>query len=67
MMPTGFATDTSSTTGMRPTTLRLGKVCSQTIGRVEKFGVFINHADTLRRMWSEWLIEQKRRDDERGW
>ena len=37
------------------------------IGRVEKFGVFINHADRLRQMWSEWLVEQKRRRDERGW
>jgi hypothetical protein len=38
----------------------------KTIGRVEQFGVFMNHADTLRRMWSEWLIEKQRRDDERG-
>jgi hypothetical protein len=37
------------------------------IGRVEKFGVYINHADRLRLMWSEWLVEQKRRRDERGW
>jgi hypothetical protein len=37
------------------------------IGRVEKFGVLINHADKLRRMRSEWLVEQKRREDERGW
>jgi hypothetical protein len=39
----------------------------KTIGRVEKFGVLINHADRLRQMWSEWRIEQQRRDDERGW
>ena len=39
----------------------------KTIGRVEKFGVLINHADRLRLMWSEWLVEQKRRRDERGW
>jgi hypothetical protein len=37
------------------------------IGRVEKFGVHINLADTLRHEWSLWLVEQKRRDDERGW
>ena len=36
------------------------------IGRVEKFGVFINHADRLRLMWTQWLAEQKRRGDERG-
>ena len=39
----------------------------QAIGRVEKFGVLINHADKLRLMWSEWVLEQKRRRDERGW
>ena len=39
----------------------------QAIGRVEKFGVIVNHADRLRQMWSEWLVEQKRRRDERGW
>jgi hypothetical protein len=38
-----------------------------TIGRIEHFRVLINHAATLRRMWSEWLLEQKRRGDERGW
>jgi hypothetical protein len=37
------------------------------IGRVEKFGVLINHADRLRLMWSEWLVEQERRRKERGW
>ena len=37
------------------------------IGRVEKFGVFIQHADRLRLMWTEWVVEQKRRRDERGW
>ena len=36
------------------------------IGRVEQFGVCVNLADTLRLMWSQWLIEKKRRDDERG-
>ena len=36
------------------------------IGRVEGFGVAMNHADTLRRMWTEWLVEKKRGDDERG-
>jgi hypothetical protein len=39
----------------------------KTIGRVEKFGVFINHADRLRLMWTQWLAEQERRRDERGW
>ena len=39
----------------------------QAIGRVEKFGVIVNHADRLRQMWSGWLVEQKRRGDERGW
>jgi hypothetical protein len=33
----------------------------KTIGRVEKFGVLINHADRLRLMWSEWLLAQRRR------
>ena len=37
------------------------------IGRVEKFGVFVNHADRLRLMWTQWLAERQRRDDERGW
>jgi hypothetical protein len=36
------------------------------IGRVEKFGVFINHADRLRLMWSEWVLAQRRLRDERG-
>ena len=39
----------------------------QAIGRVEKFGVFINHADRLRVGWTQWLAEQQRRSDERGW
>ena len=39
----------------------------KTIGRVEKFGVFINHADRLRLMWTQWLAEQQRRRDDRGW
>ena len=39
----------------------------QTIGRVEKFGVIVNHADRLRQMWTQCLAERKRRDDERGW
>ena len=37
------------------------------IGRVEKFGVLIPHADKLRQMWSSWLVEQQRRRDDRGW
>ena len=36
------------------------------IGHVEKFGVHINLADTLRHEWSLWLLERQRRDDERG-
>jgi hypothetical protein len=39
----------------------------QEIGRVEKFGILIPHADKLRHLWSEWVLEQKRREDERGW
>jgi hypothetical protein len=37
------------------------------VGCIEKFYVIGAHADALRRMWSEWLVEQKRRRDERGW
>jgi hypothetical protein len=37
------------------------------VGHVERFGVLINHGDALRRMWTEWLAERKRRRDERGW
>lgn len=36
------------------------------IGRVEGFGVAINHADRLRQIFTQWLIEKKRGDDERG-
>jgi len=37
------------------------------IGAVEHFNIYIPHADKLRRMWSEWLVEQERRRKERGW
>ena len=32
----------------------------QAIGRIEKFNVLVHHADQLRQMWSEWLVEQQR-------
>ena len=37
------------------------------IGRVEHFHVFIPHADKLRQMWTQFLAERQRRDDERGY
>ena len=36
------------------------------IGNVEHFYVVGAHADRLRLMWSQWLLERQRRDDERG-
>jgi hypothetical protein len=36
------------------------------VGRVEKFGVHVNLADSIRHEWSLWRLEQQRRDDERG-
>jgi hypothetical protein len=37
------------------------------ICRVEKVGFLTFHADRMRQRWSAWLVEQKRRGDERGW
>jgi hypothetical protein len=66
MTRTWRATDTSFMRA-RPRTPGHGKALLQIIGPIEKFHVQIPHADQLRQMWTEWLVEQERLRKERGW